>query len=145
MKEPFLICFGAPYEVTMELGVSDIFGRPKIPKRPYFCIVSIPDIRIFLHPACQNWSKGAILTLLMKITWSLLLPWIGCMNPRTCVTSNDRGEPAVSYKWTDWVWEITCWSWRLQENYRSFRGIYRIYPNLTKDNRRMCTCNRLDL
>ena len=26
-----------------------------------------------------------------------------------------------------------------------FRGIYRIYPNLTKENRRMSTCNRLDL
>ena len=26
-----------------------------------------------------------------------------------------------------------------------FRGIYRIYPNLVKENRRMPTCNRLDL
>ena len=26
-----------------------------------------------------------------------------------------------------------------------FRGIYRIYPNLVKENRRMSTCNRLDL
>jgi hypothetical protein len=26
-----------------------------------------------------------------------------------------------------------------------FRGIYRIYPNLIKGNRRMSTCNRLDL
>jgi hypothetical protein len=25
------------------------------------------------------------------------------------------------------------------------RGIYRIYPNLTKENRRMSTCNRLNL
>ena len=32
----------------------------------------------------------------------------------------DRGEPAVSYKWTGWVWEITGWNSRLQENYRSF-------------------------
>ena len=32
----------------------------------------------------------------------------------------DRGEPAVSYRWSGWVWEITGWSWRLQENYRSF-------------------------
>jgi hypothetical protein len=30
----------------------------------------------------------------------------------------DRGEPAVS--WTGWSWEITGWSSRLQENYRSF-------------------------
>jgi hypothetical protein len=26
-----------------------------------------------------------------------------------------------------------------------FRGIYRIYPNVIKENRRMSTCNRLDL
>ena len=26
-----------------------------------------------------------------------------------------------------------------------FRGTYRIYPNLMKENRRMLTCNRLDL
>ena len=26
-----------------------------------------------------------------------------------------------------------------------FRRIYRIYPNLIKENRRMSTCNRLDL
>ena len=26
-----------------------------------------------------------------------------------------------------------------------FRGIYRIYSNLIKENRRMSTCNRLDL
>ena len=30
--------------------------------------------------------------------------------------ANDRGEPAVSYKWTGWVWETTGKSWRLQEN-----------------------------
>ena len=26
-----------------------------------------------------------------------------------------------------------------------FRGIYRIYPNLIKENQRMLTCNQLDL
>ena len=31
----------------------------------------------------------------------------------------DRGEPAISYKWTGWVWEITGWSSKLQENYWS--------------------------
>ena len=32
----------------------------------------------------------------------------------------DRGEPAIRHKWTGWVWEITGWSSKLQENYRSF-------------------------
>ena len=26
------------------------------------------------------------------------------------VFTNDRGEPAISCKWTGWVWEITSWS-----------------------------------
>ena len=33
----------------------------------------------------------------------------------------DWGELAVSYRWTGWVWEITSWRSRMQENYRSFR------------------------
>jgi hypothetical protein len=45
---------------------------------------------------------------------------------------NDQREPAVSYIWI----KITD----------HFRGIYRVYyPNLIKENRRMSTCNRLDL
>ena len=63
-------------------------------------------------------------------------------NPSSDSKSNrikDQGEAAVSYKWTGW-------SWRLQKNYRSFRGIYRIkYPNSIKENWRMLTCNRLNL
>ena len=38
----------------------------------------------------------------------------------TTPSFNDRGEPALSYRWAGWVWEITGWSSRLQENYRSF-------------------------
>ena len=40
---------------------------------------------------------------------------------------------------------ITGWSSRLQENYRSFGGIYRTYPNLIKENWKTSTCNRMDL
>jgi hypothetical protein len=32
--------------------------------------------------------------------------------------------------------------WKITDH---FRGIYGIYPNLIKENRRMSTCNRLDL
>ena len=40
----------------------------------------------------------------------------------------DVEEPVLSYRWAGWVWEITCWSsWRLQEDYRLFGRIYRIY------------------
>ena len=63
----------------------------------------------------------------------------------SCVGSNDRGEPAVSYKWTGWVWEMTDWSSRLQENYRSFERNLGNMPNLIKEIWRMSTCNRLDL
>ena len=54
----------------------------------------------------------------------------------------------------NWQWvtiepvEFEKWSVEVQDcmkitNY--FRGIYEIYPNLMKENRRMSTCNRLDL
>ena len=33
------------------------------------------------------------------------------------IWSRARGEPAVSYRWIGWVWEITGWSSRLQENH----------------------------
>ena len=43
-----------------------------------------------------------------------------------CSTGTSRssrpliGSTGVSYRWTGWLWEITGWSSRLQENYRSF-------------------------
>ena len=33
---------------------------------------------------------------------------------------NEWREPIASYRRTGWVWEITSWSSRLQENYSSF-------------------------
>ena len=56
-------------------------------------------------------------------------------------TINERGEPRAenlwlgrtAYIWTGWVWEIAGWRWRLQEYHPSFKGIYRIYPNLIKE------------
>ena len=56
----------------------------------------------------------------------------------------DRGEPAVSYKWTGWVWELTVEVQDCRKSTDHFQGIYRIYPNLIKKNRSMSTCNRLD-
>jgi hypothetical protein len=64
----------------------------------------------------------------------------------TAIGSYDQGELAFSCRWTGWAWDITGWSSRLHENYRSFlRRIYRICPNLTKENWRISTCNRLNL
>ena len=57
--------------------------------------------------------------------------------------SSVQSQQQWSYRWTGWVWEMTGWSSRLQEIIDHCRGIYRIYPNLTKENRRMSTCNRL--
>ena len=36
------------------------------------------------------------------------------------LTTNDPGAPAVSYRWTGWIWEITGCSSRMQENCPSF-------------------------
>jgi hypothetical protein len=61
------------------------------------------------------------------------------------VMTNDRGEPAVSYRWTGWVWEISSWCSRLQENYRSLQRNLWLIPQINIENRRMSTCNPLDL
>ena len=65
-------------------------------------------------------------------------------NPFLVIYSYDRGEPAVSYRWTGWVEEkpveVQDYCRKITEH---FRGIHRIYRNLMKENRRMSTCNQL--
>ena len=39
--------------------------------------------------------------------------------PLYMILDYDRGAPAVSYRWTGRVWEITGWCSRLHENYQS--------------------------
>ena len=61
----------------------------------------------------------------------------------------DRGEPAVSYRWTGWVWEITSWSSRVpsrvQENYQSFwRNLWNI-PQFNEGTPEYVSRYRLDL
>ena len=59
----------------------------------------------------EHWSATPVV-----VTWKVMSQHLFL----NIIPNNDRGEPAVSYKWTGWVWEITGWSSRLQENYRSF-------------------------
>ena len=54
------------------------------------------------------------------------------------ILSNDQGEPAVSYWWTGWVWEITSWSSKLQENHRSFKRSLWNMPQLNKGKTKGC-------
>ena len=57
----------------------------------------------------------------------------------TCFqVTNDQGKPTISYRWTGW-------SSRLQKNTRHFRTLCEIYLKSIKKNRRISTCNRLDL
>ena len=75
------------------------------------CTSSIKSIKQMYSPSCKIFPY--------TIISSLSLPhalWI-----------YDRGEPAISYRWTGWVWGIPGWSSRLQEITDHFRGIYRIY------------------
>ena len=55
------------------------------------------------------------------------------------------GRNAVSRRWTGWVWEIASWSWRLQKFTNHLRGIYGIHLKWIKQNRKISTCNRVDL
>ena len=59
-------------------------------------------------------SGGAVL-----VHWALCTP-INRRKTHWRPLLYDRGKPAVSYKWTGWVCEITGWSARRQENYWSF-------------------------
>ena len=66
--------------------------------------------------------------------------------PEDIIHSNDRGEPAASYKWTGWVLKNDLLKFKTAgESPIHSEGIHRIYPNLMKENQRMWTCNRLDL
>ena len=91
------------------------------------------------------WVHGSPVLVKLRVCVCFLWRTIARV-PNSCEASMllwswARREPAVSYRWTGWVSEITGWSSRLEENYRSiFRGIYRI-----KQNQTMSTCNRLDL
>ena len=53
--------------------------------------------------------------------------------------------PAVSYRWTGWVWDQLFEVGDCRKITNHFRGICRVYPNFIKQNRRMSTCSRLDL
>jgi hypothetical protein len=44
-----------------------------------------------------------------------------------------------------WIWKITRWSSRIQEIADHFWRIYEIFLGSIKENRKMSTCNQLDL
>jgi hypothetical protein len=61
---------------------------------------------------------------------------IAFMIPKTTLQEQiiQWGDPTASYRWTGWVWEITGWSSRLQENYWSFkRNLWNI-PQISGEN-----------
>ena len=51
----------------------------------------------------------------------------------------------ASYRWADWVRKIAGSNLKLQENHLPFRRFHKIFSNLTEENRKMSTCNRLAL
>jgi hypothetical protein len=55
--------------------------------------------------------------------------------PNCTYQLNERGEPAATYKWIGWVWEITGGKAEVFKKIADhFRGIYRIYLELIKKN-----------
>ena len=91
--------------------------------QPNMCLPTLVFTRA-LHPRWwDEFTKTPHLQSLHRVLWS----------ERT----------GSCYKWTGWVWEITGWSSRLQEGKLPIFSIN--YPNLIKENRRLWTCNRLDL
>ena len=64
-----------------------------------------------MYPSHQMFVGGVLTSVFTYYT-----TWITCYLPR----NNDWGQPAISFRWTGWVWEITGWNSRLKENYWSF-------------------------
>ena len=55
--------------------------------------------------------------------------------------TNERGELTASYRRTGWVWEITSWSSRLQDNYPHFRGMLTNYAQKSPRTQRHTSTN----
>ena len=83
----------------------------------FFCPQSLVTTRShwdrWWHDLMTSWPGQHVDT--GHTFWSFFLS-LTSQAERTC----DRGETAVSYKCTGWVWEITGWRSRLQENFGSF-------------------------
>ena len=59
---------------------------------------------------------------------------------------NVRGEPAASYRWTGWVWEITGWSSRLLKNCQLLKRNLTNIPRFDKRKPERCQhVNRVDM
>ena len=89
------------------------------------------------------------MNLCVKALWSgpnllNLISQTGSWSKATEASSkhtNEQGEPTISYRWTGWVWEITSWSSRLQENYPRFRGMLTDYAQKTPQTLRHTSTN----
>ena len=68
--------------------------------------------------------------------------------PKGCLRlpTTARGDPAVSYRWTGWVWGISGWSSRLSGELVIIleESVEYYTSNEWKQKRKMSTCNRLD-
>ena len=82
-------------------------------------------------PCIKNWRSfySKFLPQCKKTTESRWREARWSMIPHCRDPANERREPTASYRWTGWVWEITCWSSKFTEN---FRGIYGICFQLIK-------------
>ena len=69
----------------------------------------------------RRWATNAFSVMAQSLSGYYMIPWWLALALWNCKNhSNDRGEPAVSYRRTGWVWDITGWSSSLQQNYQSF-------------------------
>ena len=100
---------------------------------------------------CIFWAKCSRITgvvswlvLIMSSTWLYIFTFFN-LRTHYLPRGYDQGEPAVSYRWTGWVWENNQLEFetagKLPIDVEEF---HRIYPILITENQRMLTCNWLD-
>ena len=63
------------------------------------CEANLDQLRLLHQQECSKCNNGHGLSV-SYVKWPLV-------NLDHRDWNNDRGEPAVSYKWTVWIWEIT--------------------------------------
>ena len=87
--------------------------------------------RILASPNNSNkFATGRILEKTGRSWEGTDFSWLSSKVSQTLVWSYNRGEPVVSYIWTNFVWDITGWSSRLQENYWSFKENLQNIPQI---------------
>ena len=114
--------FSPPYFICRWV----VFALPRVSATPPFHFGGVHSVTSRLGHSRNDLRDDVVLSLLRSFASSSHSfemtndPNLASSKVHRGRRPYDREEPAVSYRWTGWVWKIIGWSSRLQENYRPF-------------------------